>query len=83
MNLLKFGKMQVSLNLEAEYLIRGGGGFFVIKLSLYFFFSTPSLNVQFFSDLIKSKQFSSQRVKHETIFSPFFSFDSPYTILSS
>ena len=32
----------------------GGYGFsFVIKL----FFSTPSLNVQFFSDCIKSKQF--------------------------
>ena len=34
----------------------GGGGYgfsFVIKL----FFSTPSLNVQFFSDLIKSKHF--------------------------
>ena len=25
------------------------------------FFSTPSLNVQFFSDLIKSKQFFSQQ----------------------
>ena len=36
----------------------GGYGFsFGIKL----FFSTPSLNVQFFSDLMKSKQFFSQR----------------------
>ena len=46
--------------LGADHLIRGGGGYgfsFVIKL----FFSTPSLNVQFFSDRIKSKQFFSQR----------------------
>ena len=36
----------------------GGYGFsFLIKL----FFSTPSLNVHFFSDLIKSKQFFSQQ----------------------
>ena len=46
--------------LGADHLIRGGGGYgfyLIIKL----FFSTPSLNVQFFSDPIKSKQFFSQR----------------------
>ena len=32
------------------------------------FFSTPSLNIQFFSDLIKSKQFFFSAVKLKTIF---------------
>ena len=36
----------------------GGYGF---SFGIKHFFSTPSLNVQFFSDLIKSKQFFSQR----------------------
>ena len=70
MNLLKFGKMQVSLNLEAEYLIRGGGvslnleaeylirgggGFFVIKLSLYFFFFDSQLKRTIFFRPYQSK----------------------------
>ena len=48
-----------------EALFRGGpfdtwGGlwFFLREQTIFF---TPSLNVQFFSDLIKSKQFFSQR----------------------
>ena len=59
----------------------GGGGYgfsFVIKL----FFSTPSLNVHFFSDLIKSKQFFLSG-KTQKKFSPFISFDSLYTMLGS
>ena len=52
---------EANMRLGADHLIRGGGyGFYlVIKL----FFSTPSLNVQFFSDTIKSKQFFFSEVK--------------------
>ena len=65
--------------------VRGGpfdtGGlwfFFVIKL-----FSTASLNVQSFIDLIKSKQFFSQGSNTKQFFSPFISLDSPQTPISS
>ena len=44
--------------LGADHLIRGGLWFFLLDQT---FFSTPSLNIQFFSDLIKSKKFFSQR----------------------
>ena len=43
--------------LGADHLILGGLWFFLWDQT---YFSTPSLNVQFFSDLIKSKQFFSQ-----------------------
>ena len=44
-------------HLGADHLIRGGGVWFFLRDQT--FFLTPSLNVQFFSDLIKSKQFFS------------------------
>ena len=46
--------------LGADHLIRGGGGLWFF-LRDQTFFLTPSLNVQFFSDLTKSKQFFSQQ----------------------
>ena len=62
----------------------GGGGYgFSFRIKL---FSTPSLNVQFFTDLVTSKQFFSQRLNSKQFFSPFISFDSLsclYTMLSS
>ena len=59
-------------------LIRGGYGFFRDQT----LFSTPILNIRF-SDLIKSNQFCSQRSNIKQFFSPFISFGSPHTSLSS
>ena len=68
--------------LGADHLIREGGGLWFF-LRDETFFLTPSLNVQFFQTLSKANKFFISGKTPKQFFSPFISFDSPYTVLSS
>ena len=59
-------KLYAALYVRSVAGLRGGpcdtwGGGYGFSFGIKLFFSTPSLNVQFFSDLIKSKHFFSER----------------------
>ena len=60
---------------------RGPGGHYGFHRDQ--FFLNSQLQRIIFSDLIKSKQFDFSAVEHKTVLSPFISFDSPHTILTS
>ena len=57
----------------------GGGGVMVIGFSLWSYFFDCKLKRTIFSRPYQNNQL----VEHKTFFSPFISFDSPHTILSS
>ena len=89
LSLLLYNTIYVQFLCAVMITVRGGpfdmegGGWLGFFLQEQTFFSTPSLNLQFFSDLIKSKQFFSQQSNSNQFCSPFISFDSSHTMLSS
>ena len=68
--------------LGADHLICGGGGLWFFLRDQTFFFDSQLKRTIFFRPYQKQKIFFSA-VKLKRFFSPFISFDSPYTMLSS